>query len=213
VKTEDLIKMLSTNVPPTRRQRSGAALLIASGVGIAIALCFECSMFGTTLEGFEGSHPGLQAAVFALTLTLVAAGLQLLSVSASPGKRGTGALLLIGIVFLAVFLGGIVALMREPHLSWRGMLSGEPLSDCMICVPVIAVPTLAALFWALRNGAPVYPALSGAAAGLVAGATAVAALALHQPTVSVLATAVLYGSAIVLCALIGALIGSRLLRW
>ena len=213
MKTEDLIKMLSTNVPPARRQRSGGALLIASGVGIAIALCFECSMFGTTLEGFEGSHPGLQAGVIALTLTLVASGLRLLSISASPGKRGTGALLLIGVAFLVMLLAGIVGLMREPHMSWRGMLSGEPLSDCLICVPVIAVPTLAAIFWALRNGAPVYPALSGAAAGLVAGAMAVAALALHQPTVSVLATAVLYGGAIVSCALIGALIGSRLLRW
>jgi hypothetical protein len=136
-----------------------------------------------------------------------------LSVSGSPGKRATGALLVIGMVLLAVLLAGIVGLMREPHMSWRGILSGESLSDCLICVPVIAVPTLAALFWALRKGAPLYPALSGAAAGLVAGAMAVAALALHQPAVSVLATAVMYGSAVVLCGLIGALIGSRLLRW
>src|SRR5579859_6016003 len=37
------------------------------------------------------------------------------------------------------------------------------------------------------SGAPVYPALSGAAAGLVAGAMSVAALALHLPAVSILA--------------------------
>jgi hypothetical protein len=213
VKTEDLIKMLSTNVPPAPGRQWGAALLIASGVGMAIALCFECSMFGTTLEGLEGNHPALQAGVFALTLALVAAGLRLLFVSGRPGKRVSGALLLIGVVFLVLLLACIVGLMREPHTSWRGMLSGEPLADCLICVPVIAVPTLAALFWALRKGAPVYPALSGAAAGLVAGAMAVAALALHQPAVSVLATAVLYGGAVALCALIGALIGSWLLRW
>lgn len=213
MKTDDLIKMLSTNVPPARGRQLGATLLIASGVGMAVALCFECSMFGTTLEGLEGNHPGIQAGVFVLTLTLVAAGLRLLFVSARPGMRRAGALFLIGIVFLLVLVAGIAGLIREPSAGWRGVLSGEPLADCLACVPVVAVPTLVALFWALRQGAPVYPALSGAAAGLVAGAMAVVALALHQPTVSMLATTVLYGGAIVLCTLVGALIGSRLLRW
>jgi hypothetical protein len=213
VKTEDLIKMLSTNVPPAPRRQWGAALLIASGIGMAVALCLQCSMYGTALEGLEGNHPGLQAGVFALTLALVAAGLRLLFVAGRPGKRVSTALLPIGAVFLGLLLAGIVGFARESDASWGELLSGELLANCLICVPVVAVPTLAALFWALRRGAPVYPALSGAAAGLVAGAMAVAALALHQPVVSILATAVLYGSAITSCALVGALIGSRLLRW
>jgi hypothetical protein len=170
-------------------------------------------MFGMTLQGLDGHRPGLQAGVFALTLALVAAGLRLLLVAGRPGKRVSAALLPIGAVLLALLPAGIVGLTREPHPSWRELLSGELLSNCLICVPVVAVPTLAALFWALRRGAPVYPALSGAAAGLVAGALAVSALALNQPVVSMLAAAVLYGSAIVSCALVGALIGSRLLRW
>lgn len=213
MKTEDLIKILSTNVPPAPRRQWGAALLIASGIGMAVALCLQCSMYGTALEGLEGNHPGLQAGVFALTLALVAAGLRLLFVAGRPGKRLSAALLPIGAVFLGLLLAGIVGFSRESRTSWGELLSGEVLANCLTCVPVIAVPTLAALFWALRRGAPVYPALSGAAAGLVAGAMAVAALALHQPVVSILATAVLYGSAIVSCALVGALIGSRLLRW
>ena len=213
MKTEDLIKMLSTNVPPAPRRQWGASLLIASGIGMAVALCLQCSMFGTTLQGLGGHRPGLQAGVFVLTLALVAAGLRLLFVAGQPGKRVSAALFPVGAVFLALLLGGIVGLTREPHTSWGELLSGELLGNCLICVPVVAVPTLAALFWALRRGAPVYPALGGAAAGLVAGAMAVAALALNQPVVSVLAAAVLYGSAIASCALIGALIGSRLLRW
>jgi hypothetical protein len=213
VKTEDLITMLSTNVPPTRGREFGGAVLIAIGIGTAVALCFECSMFGTGLEGLGGNRPGLQIGVIALVLTLVAAGLRLLFVSAKPGKRGSGALFLIGAVILVIVLAGLLGLMREPRAGWSGMLSAEPLSDCLICVPVIAVPTLIGLFWALRRGAPVYPALSGAAAGLVSGAMGVAALALHQPTMSLLGAAALYGAPIVLCALLGAVIGWRLLRW
>jgi len=213
VKTEELIKMLSTNVLPARGRELGGAVLIAAGIGTAVALCFECSMFGTGLDGFGGNHPGLQIGVIALTLTLVAAGLRVLFVSARPGKRGPGALLLIVVAFLVMILTTAVGVMGEPHTGWSGMLSGEPLANCLICVPVIAVPTLVALFWALRSGAPVHPALSGAAAGLVAGALAVTALALHQPAASLLATAVLYGAPIALCALIGAVVGWRLLRW
>jgi hypothetical protein len=213
VKTEELITMLSTNVPPTHGREFGGAVLIAIGIGTAVALCFECSMFGTGLEGLGGNHPILQMGVITLILTLVAAGLRLLLVSARPGKRGRGALLLIGGVLLIMLLAGILGLIGEPRAGWSAMLSGDPLADCLICVPVVAVPTLVALIWALRRGAPVYPALSGSAAGLVAGALGVAALALHQPAVSFLAAAVLYGAPIVLCAVLGAVIGWRLLRW
>jgi hypothetical protein len=212
VKTDDLIKMLSTNVAPTRSRELGSALLIGIGIGAAIALCFECSMFGTSVDGFSAAHPGLQAGVIALALSLVVAGSRLLFVSARPGRRGSGSLLLIGILFLAVFLAGVLGFVREPRASWNVMLSGQPLADCLTCIPVIAIPTLVALFWALRKGAPVYPALAGAAAGIVAGALAMAALAMHQPAVSLLGTAVLYGGPVVLCALIGAVLGWRLLR-
>jgi len=213
VKTEDLIKMLSTNVAPSRGRELGGALLIGLGIGAAIALCFQCAMFGTGLDGFGANHLSLQTGVIALTLGLVVAGSRLLFVSARPGTRASGSLILIGVVFLVILLTGVFGLMREPHANWSAMLSGQPLADCLVCVPVIAVPTLVALFWALRKGAPVYPALSGAAAGIVAGALAVAAFALHQPAVSLLATAALYGGPVVLCALIGAVLGWRLLRW
>jgi hypothetical protein len=213
MRTEELVKMLSTNVPPVRGQQLGGALLIALGVGTAIAFCFECAMFGTALEGLGGNRPGLQTAIIGLTLTLVTAGSRLLYLAARPGRRGLGSLLLIGAVLLVTLLAGVLGFLREPQTSWSVLLSGEPLADCAICVPVIAIPTLVALFWGLRQGAPIYPALSGAAAGLVAGALAVAALALHQPAVSVLATIVLYGGAIVACALTGAVIGRWLLQW
>jgi hypothetical protein len=213
VKTEDLIKMLSTNVAPSRGRELGGALLIAIGIGTAIALCFGCAMFGTGLEGFGGTRLGLQAAVIALTLSLVVAGSRLVFVSARPGRRGLGALVLIGVVFLAMLLAGVLGFLREPHMSWNKVLFGGPLTDCLICVPVVAIPTLVALFWALQRGAPVHPTLSGAAAGIVAGALAVAAFAIHQPAASLLTTTVLYGGPIVLCALVGAALGWRLLRW
>ncbi len=213
MKTDDLIVVQSTNVLPARRREFAGAVLIAIGIGTASALCYGCAMFGTRLDGLGGSRPGLQIGNLALTLTLMAAGLRLMFVAARPGRRAPGAPLLIGIALLAAVCATVVGLVTEPPAAWRDVLFGGPLADCVICIPVVALPTLAALIWALRRGAPVNPTLSGAAAGLVAGALAIAAFALQQPADSLVSAAVLYGFAFLGCVVTGAILGWRLLRW
>jgi hypothetical protein len=118
---------------------------------------------------------GLQSGVIDLTSALVAAGSRLLFISARPGKHNRGALLLIGLALLAIVLTAVFGLTHDPAPNWRAILGGAPMADCLICLPIVAVPTLVALFWALRQVAPTYPTLTGTIAGLVAGALAVAA--------------------------------------
>jgi hypothetical protein len=54
---------------------------------------------------------------------------------------------------------------------------------------------------------------TGAIAGLVAGALGAAAFAFHHPGGSVPFIALWYGGSILLCTLVGAILGPRLLRW
>ena len=54
---------------------------------------------------------------------------------------------------------------------------------------------------------------TGAIAGLVAGALGAAVFAFHHPGGSIPFIALWYGGSILLCALVGAILGSRLLRW
>ena len=84
---------------------------------------------------------------------------------------------------------------------------------CLICIPLFAVVPFAALIGAGRSGASTRPARTGAAAGLVAGAFGAAAYALHGPDDFVPFIAVWYSAAMGLCALVGALLGRRLLQW
>jgi hypothetical protein len=75
-----------------------------------------------------------------------------------------------------------------------------------------AIP-LAALIWALREGAPTRLKVCGAIAGIVAAGLGAAAYALTCTSDTIPFIAIWYGAAIAIYAVIGAQLGPRLLRW
>ncbi len=80
-------------------------------------------------------------------------------------------------------------------------------------IAALSVPLLAALLWLLRSMAPTRPVLAGAMAGLMAGAMAGLVYSLHCPEIAYAFLAVWYVAAMAVMAGVGALLGSRLLRW
>ncbi len=84
---------------------------------------------------------------------------------------------------------------------------------CLESIPFLAAAPLVAVLLALRQGAPEHPALAGAAAGLFAGAIGAAFYATHCPDDSPLFVAAWYTLGITIVIGIGALAGSRVLRW
>jgi hypothetical protein len=93
------------------------------------------------------------------------------------------------------------------------MIFGPQWTACLICIPLFAIAPFAALVWALRKGAPTALAHTGAIAGLLAGALGAAIFAFHHPGSAIPFMILWYGGPIVLCALAGAILGPRLLRW
>lgn len=94
----------------------------------------------------------------------------------------------------------------------RGATSTSP-ECCLLCIVCFAVVPFAALTWAIHKGAPTRLSLRGAIAGVIAGGLGAAAYAFGCTTDTIPFIAVCYGAAIALCALIGAQLGPRLLRW
>ena len=92
-------------------------------------------------------------------------------------------------------------------------LMGQSNRQCLVSIGLMSVPLLAATLWALRRGASTRPALSGALAGLLSGATAAAVYAVHCTEDSPLFYAVWYVLAILVATAIGAVLGRSLLRW
>ena len=213
MKTDELINMLGTNLEPVKGGELRNALMIALAVGAAAASCVMLAILGWPTDALGGGNPGRKILTLAFALGLVSAGASFLIGSARPGEPGRKPLILIGVLFLALSSAGGVALVLAHPAAWSGMVFGPQWAACLICIPLFAVVPFASLIWALRKGAPTNLMRTGAIAGLVAGALGAAVFAFHHPGGSIPFIALWYGGSILLCALVGAILGSRLLRW
>jgi hypothetical protein len=78
---------------------------------------------------------------------------------------------------------------------------------------MIATPLFVALVWALKGLAPTRLRLTGAAAGFAAGSLGALAYSLHCPELAAPFIGIWYLLGITICAILGAWVGPRLLRW
>jgi hypothetical protein len=186
-------------------------------VGLILAGAISSAMFMMTLH----VRPDVMTAMrnpffdlkFAVTLSLaipaIAVGLRLARPAAPLGRRGW--LLAAPLGFLVV---GIIADLLVPQrLSWSARLMGSNSRTCLTAIPALSLPLLAAALVALRHGATTRPALAGAVAGLLSAGLAATLYASHCPDDSPLFVATWYTLATALVTAIGALAGSRLLRF
>lgn len=150
---------------------------------------------------------------FATTLGLALCALGLTLRLARPD--GTPGAWPWGLAAVALLLAGGVALelALAPAAEWGARLRGQNALACLILVPLLALPPLAGLLLALRQGAPRRPGLSGTLAGLAAGGVAAALYALHCVDDSPLFLAMWYGLGIGFTGLLGGLAGRIWLRW
>lgn len=215
MRTDELIDMLSTNVEPVKSRQLRNALIIGLVVGGAAAFCLMLAVFGLPAGAFRGEYFAVKALALAFTLGLVGAGASFLVKSAHPGQPERRPLLLIIALFFALLVASCVTLAATSPAAWRDMVFGLPPQWilCLICIPLFAVAPFASLIWALRKGAPTNLVRTGGITGLVAGALGAAVFAFHHPGSSVPFIVLWYGGPIVLCALVGAVLGPRLLRW
>jgi hypothetical protein len=84
---------------------------------------------------------------------------------------------------------------------------------CMVLIPLLSALPLAALIYAMRQGAPAHPILAGAVAGLVAAGIGGTLYGMHCTNDSPLFICVWYVIAIAIVMVFGALLGTRWLRW
>jgi hypothetical protein len=210
--TERLIQTLAAD--NAHRERPVALVL---ALALLIAAPFSLVMFLMEL----GVRPDVMTAMrnpffdlkFLVTLALavpaIAIALHLSRPEASA--RGFAWLLLIPLGLLGI---GIASEMMLPQrLPMMTRLVGANSRVCLTAIPLLSLPLLAAALIALRHGAPSRPALAGAVAGLLSAGLAATLYAAHCTDDSPLFVATWYTLATMLVTAIGALAGSRLLRF
>jgi hypothetical protein len=185
------------------------ALLAAAPVSVAIFL----AGLGVRPDAMTAMHNPFFDLKFAVTLALaipaIAISLHLSRPEAS--MRGWAWLLLIPAGLLVAGISG--EMMMPQRLPMMTRLVGSNSRLCLTAIPVMSLPLLAAALIGLRHGAPSRPAVAGALAGLSSAGLAATLYAAHCTDDSPLFVATWYTTAAALVAAIGALAGSRVLRF
>lgn len=213
MKTEDLIKAMvadtATVSPPISR-----TLWFALAAGVALA----CAEFFGLLQvrsdfAYAITHEPRFIFKFVFTLGLAIPALLLVLRLARPdGEAGWAkALLALPLILLAVAVA--LEMNAVPPEHWQVSALGSMPGACMKYIPMLSVAPFIAVFLALRSGAPSNPAAAGAAAGLLSAGIGAALYATFCVDDSPMFLAIWYVTGMAIVVALGALLGSRLLRW
>jgi hypothetical protein len=129
-----------------------------------------------------------------------------------PGADMARPALLLALPVLAILV--LAALqMNAPGADMPKLVLGHSSRVCALNVLLVAIPTLAATFWALRQLAPTRLTLAGAMAGLFAGGAGAFVYSFHCTEATAPFIAIWYSLGIVLTIAVGASLGRHFLRW
>lgn len=211
MKTDDLISALSADATPRPSLSHRFALALA--IGAAISLVVFMAALGPRPDVMAAAHTIRFDLKFLDTLALLAP-CALLCLRLSRPEIGPDALL--GWLLAPVALLGLavaVELATVPRALWMETVIGVNRWHCLTLVPTFALPPLAALILALREGAPRYPALTGALAGAASAGISATIYATDCTDDSPLFVATWYPLATGAVVALGAWAGRRWLTW
>ena len=212
MKTGDLIRALAAD-SEVRAMPPGRALALALIPGVAIALGLHFAVLGLRPQLFALLGEPRLLLKLCLTFLLAALSGPLVLRLVRPGAGVRRAALMLAIVPALLAAADLAELLAVPAAEWGQRLVGTNAMFCLKTIPFLSAAPLVAALLALRQGAPEHPSLTGAAAGLFAGAIGAALYATHCPDNSPLFVAAWYTLAIGFVGAIGAVAGRRLLRW
>ncbi|OQW60666.1 MAG: hypothetical protein A4S17_10310 [Proteobacteria bacterium HN_bin10] len=213
MKTDDLINALARGVEPAERPRWRLNLAITLAAGLVVACLLVAIGLGVRPDIGAARMPVMMKAMFAAlaAAVILPAAMQLMK----PGRPLGWRLVAIGLFVALCAIAAWISLMGEmPEQRWQAWMGGEGRAPwCVVLIPILAAPVAALLTWFMRSFAPTQLTMAGAAIGALAGGVAAMAYAMYCPTDSVAFVTTWYTLAIAVCAVLGALVGSRFLRW
>jgi hypothetical protein len=212
METDQLIRTLAAdNAQPARPVGFVLALALVAAAPVSILMFFMT--LGVRPDVMTAMHNPFFDLKFAVTLALAIAAIAVSLHLSRPEAllRGWALLLLVPAGLLAAGIGG--EMMMPQRLPMMTRLVGNNSRACMLAITVFSLPLLTGALIGLRHGAPARPAVAGAIAGMLSAGLAATLYASHCTDDSPLFVATWYSIATALVTAIGALAGSRVLRF
>ena len=210
--TDQLIRTLAAD-NPHRARPVGFVLALALLAAAPVSLLMFFAELGVRPDVMTAMHNPFFDLKFAVTLALVAAAITIALHLSRPEASLRGWVWLL-IIPAGLLVGGISGEMMVPQrLPMMTRLVGSNSKVCMTAIPMMSLPLLAASLVGLRHGAPTRPAAAGAMAGLLSAGLAATVYASHCTDDSPLFVATWYSLATALVTALGAVLGSKLLRF
>jgi hypothetical protein len=212
METDQLIRTLAAD-NAQRARPVGFVLALALVAAAPVSILMFVMTLGVRPDVMTAMHNPFFDLKFAVTLALAIAAIAVSLHLSRPEAllRSWALLLLVPAGILAAGIGG--EMMVPQRLPMMTRLVGHNSRVCMAAIPLLSLPLLAGALIGLRHGAPTRPAVAGAIAGMLSAGLAATLYASHCTDDSPLFVATWYSIATAMVAAIGAVVGSRVLRF
>ncbi len=210
--TDQLINTLAADSAHRARPVS-LALALALLAAAPVSIFMFMAELGVRPDVMTAMHNPFFDLKFAVTLALAAAAITISLHLARPEASLRGFVWLLAIPAGLLVAGISGEMMMPQRLPMMTRLVGHNSKVCLTAVPLMSLPLLAASLIGLRHGAPARPAVAGAMAGLLSAGLAATLYASHCTDDSPLFVATWYSIGTAVVTGLGALIGSRVLRY
>lgn len=210
--TDDFIALLATGATPVTHnvpeRRFGRALILSLPVAFAIMLGFGIrpdllDVVGNPMLWAKLAFPGAVAVISLLWVLRLS----------RPGMPSGSLPTNLALPALGMGLLAAVAMAQAAPDDRAALVLGTTWRVCALSIALVAMPVFVGGFWAIKGLAPTRLALTGAVAGLMAGAAGAVVYAIHCPELDAPFLLIWNGLGMLLPALLGAALGPRLLKW
>ncbi|MGH6623600.1 MAG: NrsF family protein [Burkholderiaceae bacterium] len=213
MRTDDLVAMLANGAGAAAPMHAGRRMALASTIGALTAAPLLIGWLGLNPELAEAARLPMFWVKLGFAGAVAAGALAVTRRLARPGDRVQRALCSLAVPFALLWILAALVLAAAAPEAREELVFGETWASCPINIALLSVPTFIAAFAAMKALAPTRLVLAGASAGLLAGAVGAWVYTLHCPELAAPFLGLWYIFGMLIPAVIGALLGPRLLRW
>jgi hypothetical protein len=210
---EQLIQALMQDYRPVPRSALALRLVLGAGVGLMATVAVVALVLGIRADIGDALTTFPFWMKWAYVLMLGIGALVGIGKIARPDATDQPWLWVLSIPVAAMAILATMQALQAPAGAWSMQWMGKSWDSCPVAIAALSVPIFAGLMFAFRQFAPTRLRLAGFLAGLASGSLAAFAYVLYCPETSAVFVVIWYSAGIAIPAVLGALIGPRLLKW